>query len=119
MKRRLDSGPIQVALVGVLTREIPTRLIEISRSGCLLESGCRVEEGTVAALRLDVQGQTYTEDVRATRCVTVAGSGSSYLIGAEFLQTSNGDGMSIRRALAGSLSSPGETSLNASGSLSL
>lgn len=118
MKRRLDSGPIQVALVGVLTREIPTRLIEISRSGCLLESGYRIEEGTVAALRLVVQGQTYIEDVRATRCVTVAGSGSSYLIGAEFLQTSSADSMSIRRALAGSLG-PGEMSSSASGSLSL
>jgi hypothetical protein len=119
MKRRLDTGPIQVTLVGVLTREVATRLIEISRSGCLLESGQRIDEGTVAVLRLVVQGQTYVEDVRATRCVTVAGSGSSYLIGAEFLHTSNADGMSIRRALAGSLGSPGEASTPASGSLSL
>jgi PilZ domain len=106
MKRRQNALRCQVELVGVLTRQIPTRLIEISRSGCLLESGHPIEEGTVAALRLDVHGQTYTEDVRATRCVTIAGSGSSYLVGAEFLQTSSGDGMSIRRALAGSLSSP-------------
>jgi hypothetical protein len=106
MKRRQNALRCQMELVGVLTRQIPTRLIEISRSGCLLESGHPIEEGTVAALRLHVQGQTYTEDVRATRCVTIAGSGSSYLVGAEFLQTSNADGMSIRRALAASLSSP-------------
>src|SRR5262245_45820287 len=87
MKRRVDALQCQMELVGVLARYIPTRLIEISRSGCLLESGHRVEEGTVGALRLEVRGQIYAEDVRATRCVAVAGSGSSYLIGVEFLQT--------------------------------
>jgi hypothetical protein len=110
MKRRLSPLSCRVELVGVLTREIPTRLVEISRSGCLLESAHRIEEGTVATLRLEVQGQTYTEDVRATRCVAVAGSGSSYLVGIEFLHTSSPDGMSIRRAMAGSLSAHGDLS---------
>jgi hypothetical protein len=108
MKQRLSALSCHVELVGVLTRELPTRLVEISRSGCLLESAHRIEEGTVATLRLEVQGQTYTEDVRATRCVAVAGSGSSYLVGIEFLQTSSPDGLSIRRAMAGSLSGPTE-----------
>lgn len=102
MKPRLDLQ-YQLELVGVLARHIPTRLIEISRSGCLLESAHRIEEGTVGALRLEVRGQTYLEDVRATRCVAMAGSGSSYLIGIEFLQTARADGASIRRAVAGSL----------------
>jgi hypothetical protein len=99
-------------LVGVLTREVPTRLVEISRSGCLLESGHRIDEGTVAALRLDIDGQTYLEDVRATRCVEIAGSGSSYLVGVEFLQTARPERASIRRALAGSF---GELSLGSAG----
>jgi hypothetical protein len=103
MKRRADVVQCQVELVGVLARHIPTRLIEISRSGCLLESGHRIEEGTVGALRLEVRGQTFAEDVRATRCVAIAGSGSSYLVGVEFLQTARSDGASIRRALSGSL----------------
>jgi len=119
MKRRLSALNCQVELVGVLTREVATRLVEISRSGCLLESNQRIEEGTVATLRLDVRGQTYTEDVRATRCVAVAGSGSSYLIGIEFLQTSAADGMSIRRALAGSLSPIGDSFPNTWGSVSM
>ena len=55
MKRRLNSLRCQMELVGVLTREIPTRLVEISRSGCLLESGHRIEEGTVSTLRLEVE----------------------------------------------------------------
>ena len=103
MKRRLNALRCQMELVGVLTREIPTRLVEISRSGCLLESGHRIDEGTVGALRLEVEGQTYLEDVRATRCVAIAGSGSSYLVGVEFLQTGRPDGSSIRRAIASSL----------------
>jgi hypothetical protein len=112
MKRRLNALRCQMELVGVLTREIPTRLVEISRSGCLLESGHRIEEGTVGALRLEVEGQTYLEDVRATRCVAIAGSGASYLVGVEFLQTGNANGSSIRRALSGSL---GDLSLGNAG----
>lgn len=119
MKQRLNALPCQVALYGVLTREIPTRLVEISRTGCLLESGYPIEEGTVAALRLEVQGQAYFEDVRATRCVAIAGSGSSYLVGIEFLQTSSQEGMSIRRAMAGSLGSIGDLPQSGTGMLTL
>jgi hypothetical protein len=103
MKHSLNAMRCQMELVGVLTREIPTRLVEVSRSGCLLESGYRIEEGTIGALRIEVDGQTYLEDVRATRCVAIAGSGSSYLVGVEFLQISRPDGISIRRAIGASL----------------
>jgi hypothetical protein len=109
MKRRPNALNYQVELVGVLTREVATRLVEISRGGCLLESGRRIEEGTVATLKIEVRGHTYTGQVRATRCVAVAGSGSSYLIGIEFLQTTVADGMSIRSVLAASLSGLGES----------
>ena len=112
MKSRLNGLRCQMELIGVLTREIPTRLIEISRSGCLLESGHRIEEGTVGALRLEVEGQSYREDVRATRCVAIAGSGAAYLVGVEFLQTGKADGASIRRAVSASL---GDLSLGAVG----
>jgi len=119
MKRQPSALNYQVELVGVLTREVATRLVEISRSGCLLESSQRIEEGTVATLRLDVRGQAYTEEVRATRCVAVAGSGSSYLIGIEFLKTGAAHEMSIRRALAGSLGSMGVGFAGSWGSASL
>jgi hypothetical protein len=103
MKQRSDTLQCQVELVGVLARHIPTRLIEISRTGCLLESRHRIEEGTVATLRLEAGGQTYSEDVRATRCVSIAGSGSSYLVGVEFLGIERADGASIRRAMSSAL----------------
>jgi PilZ domain len=115
MKRPLNSVKCQMELVGVLTREIPTRLVEVSRSGCLLECGHRIEEGTVGALRLEVDGQTYREDVRATRCVAVAGSGSSYLVGVEFLQTARPDGASIRRAISSMSGSLNERFLGSAG----
>jgi hypothetical protein len=92
-----------VEVLGVLARHIPTRLIEISRSGCLLESGHRIDEGTVAALHLDVKGSVYSEDVRATRCVAIAGSGSRYLVGVEFLGMERPDGTSIRYAMSSTL----------------
>jgi hypothetical protein len=103
MKQRADLLQCQVEVVGVLARHIPTRLVEISRSGCLLESSHRIEEGTVGALHLEVKGQKYSEDVRATRCVAIAGSGSSYLVGIEFLGTARPDGMSIRFVMSHAL----------------
>jgi Flp pilus assembly pilin Flp len=90
---------------GVLARSIPARLIEISRSGCLLESGRHVEEGTISELQLQTGGVELLDDVRVTRCVRVEGSGSSYLVGAEFVQTRRPGERSIRRAVTGLLRS--------------
>jgi pilus assembly protein Flp/PilA len=88
---------------GVLARSIPARLIQISRSGCLLESSRPVEDGVIGELRLQAGAQLLTDDVRVTRCVRVEGSGSSYLIGAEFVQTRHPGERSIRLAVAGLL----------------
>jgi hypothetical protein len=90
-------------ICSVLARTIPSRVIDVSRSGCLLESEHRVEEGTVGELRVEIRGQAFFDDVRVTRCVRVEGSGSRYLVGAEFLQTRRPDEQSIRRALVGLL----------------
>ena len=86
-------------VLGVLTRSIPARLVEVSRSGCLLESRHRVEGGTIGELRLMIGGELLLDDVRVTRCVLVEGSGSSYLVGAEFVQTRRPGESSIRRAV--------------------
>ena len=87
----------------VLARGIPARLVEISRSGCLLESSHRVGDGIVGELRLEVGGELLVDDVRVTRCVLVEGSGSNYLVGAEFVQTRRPGERSIRRAVTGIL----------------
>jgi PilZ domain-containing protein len=96
MKLSEIEGP---ELTGMLGRNVPTRLIDISRTGCLLESRHRVEDGTVGELQLQVERETYVDDVRVTRCVLVEGSGSVYLVGAEFVQTRRPDEHSIRWAI--------------------
>ena len=111
MKLRQANLACEINIMGVLARHIPTRLIEISQSGCLLESSLRIEEGTIGALRLEVRGRAYSEDVRATRCVAIEGSGSSYLVGVEFLQTGRADAASIRRAMLSALNGRGPTTL--------
>jgi hypothetical protein len=87
-------------VTGMLARNVPTRLLEISRTGCLLESRQRVEDGTVGELQLQLQRETFVDDVRVTRCVLVEGSGSIYRVGAEFVQTRRAGEHSIRRAVA-------------------
>ena len=94
-------------VIGMLARSVPTRLIDISRTGCLLESRQRVDAGTVGELRLQLHTDTYVDDVRVTRCVLVEGSGSIYLVGAEFIQTHRPGERSIRRAITGILRGPG------------
>jgi pilus assembly protein Flp/PilA len=86
-------------VLGVLARSIPARLVEISRSGCLLESRQRVDDGTIGELRLMVGGELLRDDVRVTRCVLVEGSGASYLVGAEFVLTRRPGESSMRRAV--------------------
>ena len=50
-------------------------------------------------LQLQVQRETFVDDVRVTRCVLVEGSGSVYRVGAEFVQTRRAGEHSIRRAI--------------------
>jgi hypothetical protein len=91
---------------GMLARNVPMRLIDIGRSGCLLESHQRVENGTLGELRLQVDDETFVDDVRVTRCVLVEGSGSLYRVGAEFVQTRRPGEHSIRRAMTSMLRGP-------------
>ena len=84
-------------LIGVLARDIDVRLLNVSGSGCLVESRRRLEVGTTAALRLRVEGEEYSDDVLVTRCHEVQGAGATYHVGAEFLWTTPPGGRSLRR----------------------
>jgi hypothetical protein len=99
MKPNAIEGIEGLEVSGMLARNVPTRLIDISRTGCLLESRQRVEDGTVGELQLQVQRETFVDDIRVTRCVLVEGSGSIYRVGAEFVQTHRPGEHSIRRAI--------------------
>jgi hypothetical protein len=74
-------------LVGALTRDIPVWMLNVSASGCLLESGSRVDVGHTGVLTMTRDGREYTDDVRINRCSPVAGSSGRYLLGVQFLWT--------------------------------
>jgi PilZ domain len=84
-------------LVAVLGREVTVRLIDISVSGCLVESSSRLALGTMGSLLVMFDSQEYLDDVRIIRCRELEGSGGGYQIGAEFLWTTPPGERSLRR----------------------
>jgi hypothetical protein len=87
-------------VIGVLTREVRVRLVNISASGCLVESGSRLEIGMAGALRVTVGGDIYTDDVRIARVMQRQGASGTWQIGAEFLWTSPPGPQSLRRVVS-------------------
>lgn len=85
-------------LRGVLVRRIPARLVEVSLTGCLIETPERVPAGSAGALQVRVAGQTHADDVRVSRCVFVEGAGHVFRSGAEFLWTHRPGEQSLRHA---------------------
>jgi hypothetical protein len=73
------------SVIAVLGRDVVVRLLEISRSGCLLESSHAMPSGTIAALAVEIDGREYTDDVRVSRSQLLAGAGGRYQVGVEFL----------------------------------
>jgi hypothetical protein len=93
-------------LVGVLARDVPVHVMNVSGSGCLVETMLRLDEGTTATLRVGIDGQDHRDPVRITWCHRLAGSGETWRVGAEFLWTDVPDRRSLRR-LASRLQQPG------------
>ena len=75
------------------------RVLNCSVSGCLLETNCRIDAGAVASIRVVIDGRALVDDVQIVRCQRIAGAGSVYHIGAQFLWTSPPGARSIRAAL--------------------
>jgi hypothetical protein len=86
--------------LGVLTREVGVRIVNISASGCLIESQRRLEIGTVGKLRLLFGLEEYSDDIEVVRCHAIAGAGSVYHVGMKFLWTTPRHPRSIRHAVA-------------------
>jgi hypothetical protein len=87
----------------VLISTTSVRLLEISRTGCLLESSQRIDAGTSGEFRVGIDGRMFSEELRVTRCSRLEGSGATYRIGAEFLRTRRPDDSSLRRAVYATL----------------
>jgi hypothetical protein len=99
---RHDTGteiPLPAERLGVLTRSCQMRLLNCSVSGCLLETTSRLEVGAIASIRVFIKGREFIDDVQIVRCQPIAGAGSLYHIGAQFLWTHPPDERSLRAAL--------------------
>ena len=66
----------QITLI-VFQQQLPVRLVNISRSGCLLQAPRAVRVGTVGRLRVALDDTEYADDVRVARCDTAKGAACS------------------------------------------
>jgi hypothetical protein len=85
---------------GALTRELSVRVINISGSGCLVESQRKLEVGTLGKLRLQLGIEECDDDIEVVRCETVQGSRSIYHVAMRFLLTTPRHPESIRDAVS-------------------
>jgi PilZ domain len=83
----------------VLTRERHVHVLDVSRTGCLLESRWQVQVGTVGRLRLTLGTERCEDDVEVVRCDAVPGKRSLYYVGVRFLWTTPPHPGSIRRVI--------------------
>jgi hypothetical protein len=67
----------------VFQQELPVQVVNLSRSGCLLQVSRPVRVGTVGRLRVALDDTEYAEHVRVARCETV--DGASCELGVELL----------------------------------
>lgn len=88
-------------VVAVLRRDVAVRLMDISNSGCLLQSETRLPEGTTGTLRLAYEGLEYADDVRIMRCQAPHSGETCFRLGAEFLWTTHPGERSLRRVVSG------------------
>lgn len=88
-------------MVAVLGRDVTVRLVDISNSGCLLQSETRLTEGTTGTLRLSYGGVDYVDDVRIMRCQAPNGGDHWYRLGVQFLWTTHPGERSLRRVISG------------------
>ena len=82
----------------VLRREVDIRLLNVSRSGCLLESPRDLCLGTTGEVWCSSERGGHRDDIRVIRCQPDRNS-SSYLLGAEFLWTRFPTNGSLRDAI--------------------
>jgi hypothetical protein len=85
--------------MAVLGRDVPVRVLDISVTGCRLESARRFETGTTGALTVVVDALKYTDDIRVMRCHALEGASGLYDVGVEFLWTRAPREQSLRRVL--------------------
>ena len=93
LARLLDHAGV----TAVVQRDVPVRLVNISRSGCLLMAPAAMRDGTVGRLRIVLDGISYVGDVRVVRGGAM--NGRLRQVGVEFLWISMAEDASSSRAI--------------------
>jgi hypothetical protein len=84
---------------GMLVSTLQVRLVEVSRTGCLVEVARHLEPGTNGQLQLDVEGLLHIDDVRVCRCRMREGASRGHYAGVELLRTRRLSRRSLRLAM--------------------
>ena len=85
--------------VAVIVRELPVRLVNCSRSGCLVEADRPLAVGTAGTMTLEIEGHDVTDHILVVRCQPIAGAGTLHHIGARLLWVAAPTAQTIRHAL--------------------
>ena len=83
---------------GLLVRQVPVRLVNVSLSGFLIESPSEIDVGTTGELTVEMDGARCHDQVRVARAVGRAGSANFYL-GGEFSWGARPKDDSVRQAV--------------------
>lgn len=83
---------------GRLVRQIPIRLLDLSLSGCLLQTTQPIEAGTTGELQVDVQGTCYRGGLFVVRTAPRCGTHASHLAG-QFSPATSSSQPPMRRAI--------------------
>ena len=84
----------------VVTREIGVRVLDMSATGCLVESRRPMEVGTIGTLRVRLGSEECYDDIEVVRCEAVEVSPTIYHVGVRLLRTKPRQPGSIRHAVA-------------------
>lgn len=86
--------------IAVIIRQFPVRLVNCSRSGCLVEADRALPAGTAGTMTLEIEGHEVTDHILVVRCQSIAGAGTLHHIGARLLWVAAPTSQTIRHALS-------------------
>lgn len=110
--------PLSEPALASLERTVAVRLLNIGRSGCLIESPFALEAHAVGTLKVGFGDAVYEDLVRVVRAQPVAGRGSTHRVGVAFLWNDAPGERSLRRlAHALPLGAPREAAIAAARSV--
>jgi hypothetical protein len=107
----LAAPDVAIPAMALLAREsgLPVRLLDVSLTGCLLESSRRLEIGTEGDFVIQLGGRDFRQTLRTTRCERPDGSGPMYRVGARFIEDGRDNDATLRRAIAVMLGARSDT----------